>query len=101
MVIRGAESVNEQDLVRRKFQRVRLLGRIFRRWGGKKNKELREIYAKAVCSDRHHRLTYLSFPLKNCISSFEAAEQTLLPVPDFPYKSLDHQLILEFFSLDA
>lgn len=31
MVIRGAESVNEQDLVRQKFQRVRLLGRIFRR----------------------------------------------------------------------
>lgn len=33
MVIRGAESVNEQDLVRQKFERVQLLGRIFRRWG--------------------------------------------------------------------
>lgn len=76
----ATEAVNEQDFVRepRKScsvsRQTRLLADFSsersRDWSNreenreKKNKELREIYAKAVCSDRHRRLTYLFSSLK-------------------------------------
>lgn len=107
MVIRGAESVNEQDLVRQKFQRVRLLGWIFRqRKEGEEEQGIKGNLCKGSLLGPSPPLNIPFLPVVKKLYFIVRGSGTNSPLslplaPYFPYKSLDYRLILEFFSSDT